>query len=83
SASGRFLVLRVIMNDRPGELARLSTRVSAMGLNILAVEHHRSGLLLPPDQVEVMLTLETRNPDHRDEVVTALRGAGYEVERKV
>lgn len=83
SASGRFLVLRVVMHDRPGELARLSAQVSDMGLNILAVEHHRSGLLLPPDQVEVMLTLETRNPDHREAVVSALRRAGYEVDRKV
>jgi threonine dehydratase len=50
-----------------------------MGLNVLAVEHHRSGVALPLDRVEVLVTVETRDPEHRDEVVTALRAAGYEV----
>ncbi|MEW6152847.1 MAG: threonine ammonia-lyase [Actinomycetota bacterium] len=80
SAAGRFLVLRVLLHDRPGALAALTAAVARLGLNVLAVEHHRAGLVLPVADVEVVLTLETRDPDHRDEVVTALRTAGYQVD---
>jgi threonine dehydratase len=80
SVAGRYLVLRVLLEDRPGALARLTAAVAAMGLNVLSVEHHREGLVLPLDQVEVLLTLETRDPGHRDEVVRALASAGHRVE---
>lgn len=80
SASGRYLILRVLVSDRPGALADLTARIAAMELNILAVEHHRSGIQLAVEQVEVVLTVETRDPEHRDAVVEALRGCGYNVE---
>ena len=80
SAAGRYLVLRIVLDDRPGTLAALTTSVADMGLNVLSVEHHRAGLDLPVDQVEVLLTLETRDPEHRSEVVADLRATGYRVE---
>lgn len=80
SASGRYLVLRVLLEDRPGALAGLAAAVAALGLNVLSVEHHREGMVLPIDEVEVVLTLETRDPGHRDEVVRALASAGHRVE---
>jgi threonine dehydratase len=80
SASGRYLLLRVLIEDHPGALAALTGLLAAMGLNILSVEHHRSGLVLPLEQVEVVLTLETRDPEHREEVVDSLRRSGYRVE---
>jgi len=80
SASGRFLILRVQLHDRPGALATLATLVAGMGLNILAVEHHRAGVLLPVEDVEVVLTVETRDPDHRDEVVAEMRSQGFRVD---
>jgi threonine dehydratase len=80
SASGRYLILRVLLSDRPGALAALTARIAAMDLNVLAVEHHRSGMRLAVEQVEVVITVETRDPGHRDSVVEALRAAGYPVE---
>lgn len=80
SAAGRFIVLRVVLSDRPGALAGLTSAVAAMALNVLSVEHHREGLDLAIDEVEVLLTLETRDPAHREQVVSDLRGAGYRVE---
>src|SRR5439155_20275436 len=47
SAAGRYLVLRIVLDDRPGTLAALTTSVADMGLNVLSVEHHRAGLDLP------------------------------------
>jgi threonine dehydratase len=80
SASGRYLLLKVLVEDHPGALAGLTGAIASMGLNVLSVEHHRSGLVLPLEQVEVVLTLETRDPEHRDEVVEALVAQGYRVE---
>jgi threonine dehydratase len=79
SAAGRYLLLRILLPDRPGSLAGLLALVADLGLNVLSVDHHRSGLDLPVDTVEVRLTLETRDPEHRDEVEAALRAAGYVV----
>jgi threonine dehydratase len=80
TAAGRYLVLRVIVGDHPGELAALTEAVARLGLNVLNVEHHRVGLKLGVDKVEVMLTLETRDLEHRDEAVRALREAGFDAQ---
>jgi threonine dehydratase len=80
SAAGRYLILRAVLDDHPGALSALTAAVAALGLNVLAVEHHRAGLTLPVNQVEVLLTLETRDPVHRGEVVDRLRAAGFRVE---
>ncbi|HLG00669.1 MAG TPA: threonine ammonia-lyase [Acidimicrobiia bacterium] len=81
AASGRYLLLRVPLPDRPGELARLLDHVAAIGLNVIDVEHHREGGDLSLNEVEVRLTLETRDPDHRAAVVTKLRERGYRAEQ--
>lgn len=80
SAAGRYLVVRVVVADRPGALASLTATLAELGLNVLSVEHHRSGLALQMDEVEVLLTLETRDPDHRGEIVEAMAAAGFAVE---
>jgi hypothetical protein len=53
--------------------------VARLGLNVLSVEHHRSGLDLDLDKVEIRLTIETRNAIHHGEIVADLEGLGYQV----
>jgi threonine dehydratase len=79
SAAGRYVALRVVIDDTPGNLAALTAVVARLGLNVLSVEHHRSGLDLDLDQVEVRLTLETRNAIHSGEIVAELESLGYQV----
>ena len=79
AAAGRYLMLRIVLSDRPGALAHLTRDLADRRLNVLAVEHHRVGAGLGVDQVEVILTLETRDPDHRLEVVTGLQADGLDV----
>ena len=79
SAAGRYLLLRIVLDDHPGSLARLTQAVADMGLNVLEVEHHRAGVNLGVDKVEVLLTLETRDPRHRHQVVGDLGRAGFNV----
>ncbi len=80
SAAGRFLRVRIVVPDRPGALAHITGRVAVLGLNVLGVEHHRAGVAVGVDQVEMLLTLETRDPGHRLAVVDRLRADGYTVD---
>jgi threonine dehydratase len=82
SAAGRYLVLRIVMRDRPGALAGLTAALAGMNLNVLDVEHHRSGLSLGLSEVELMITVEARNLEHGQAIVAALRRDGYQVELK-
>ena len=78
-AAGRYLAVKVTIPDRPGGLSRLLGVVSETGASVLDVVHSRTAPKLALDEVEVMLTVETRGPAHREEVLTALRGAGFVV----
>lgn len=77
SAAGRYLRLRIVFRDRPGSLAALTAVVAKLGLNVFDVEHHRTGVQIGIDEVEVLLVVETRNPDHRNDVITALQAEGF------
>jgi threonine dehydratase len=79
AAAGRYLTLRVVMADRVGALAAFTTQLAALGLNVLDVEHHRSGRELAVSEVEVQVTVETRDFAHHAEVVAALTAGGYRV----
>jgi len=80
SAAGRFLRLRLIVDDHPGALANITALIAELGLNVLDVEHHRVGVAVGIDQVELLLTLETRDPAHRLVAVDRLRSSGYSVD---
>jgi threonine dehydratase len=78
--AGRYLVLRTRLDDRPGQLGALLRPLSEMRVNVIDIEHHRAGWLLPVDQSDVLLHLETRDAAHAREIIARLRGAGYDVE---
>ena len=79
TAAGRYLVMRVIMPDRPGALASLTAQLADLGLNVLDVEHHRSSRTLNLAEVEVQVTVETRDEAQHAVVVRCLEAAGYRV----
>jgi threonine dehydratase len=82
TAAGRYLLLRIALSDRPGELHRLTGVLAGLGLNVVDIEHHRSGVNVAVGEVEVHMTTETRDPDHHDEVLESLRAAGYRAETR-
>jgi threonine dehydratase len=77
SAAGRYLTFRCRIADRPGALARLLGELADLGANVLDVVHEHVAPRLRVDEVEVLLQVETRGPGHCDEVIKALRRAGY------
>jgi threonine dehydratase len=75
---GRRARLSVILPDRPGQLAALLDRVAKAGANVLEVHHERVSQRLSLADTEVQLVLETRGPDHIDELTRALSAAGLQ-----
>ena len=81
SASGRYFAFHTRIADRPGELHRLLGLVAETGANIVGVQHHREGARVHVGDVDVALQIETRGPDHIEELVALLNAGGYGVER--
>ncbi|MEV6317834.1 threonine ammonia-lyase [Streptomyces sp. NPDC051776] len=79
AAAGRYLSLRLRLTDRPGALATLLGVLSVVDANVLDVSHVRTDPRLGLAEAEVELHLETKGPEHCDEVRGALREAGYTV----
>ena len=77
SHAGRYLVLRFILEDRPGQLSGLLNIISSTEVNVLDIGHLRHAPSVHLGQVEIQLTLETRNAAHTQEVQERLREAGY------
>lgn len=77
--AGRYLVVRVRLTDRPGALVRLLSELAEVGVNVLDVTHERVAARLHLEDAEVVLHLETRGPEHTQEVLTRLRRQAYTV----
>ncbi len=80
AAQGRVVGLHTRLDDRPGELQQLLASIAALGVNVREVSHRRAQPSLPIGQVEVLLTAETRNHAHVQQVIATLRAQGYLVE---
>jgi threonine dehydratase len=77
---GRLVRIVVALQDKPGQLAKVSAVVATHRANVIEVHHsrafsHRFG------DTTLQLTLETRGPDHVEDILRALRERGYHVER--
>ena len=78
SSSERYLRLRIPLPDRPGQLARTAAIVAEANANVVEVLHSRHSNGMQISQVELELHIETRGPEHAEEVLTRLRDEGYE-----
>jgi threonine dehydratase len=78
AAAERYLKLRVGLPDRPGQLTRVSQILSDANANVVEVLHTRHGRGLQISEVELELSVETRGPDHVEDVLRRLREAGFE-----
>jgi threonine dehydratase len=79
AASERYLKLRIMLPDRPGQLARTAEIVSEQNANVVEVLHTRHGRGLQISEVELELHIETRGTEHRKQVIDALRKEGFKV----
>jgi threonine dehydratase len=73
----RLVSLRIIGDDRPGLLATVSETIGSLGGNILEVAHNRLALDVPAKGAEFDIMIETRDAQHTQEIMDALRQKGY------
>ncbi len=77
AAAGRYLTVAVRMPDRPGSLARLLADVQSLQANVVDIEHHRDDAALGVDEVDIVVHVETRGPEHCRTLLHELVGRGY------
>lgn len=77
---GRYVMLSVLVPDRPGNLASMLDTVAACGANVIEVFHRRAMWLTPLGHVGIEMLLEVRDREHSLEVEFRLRAAGFNVE---
>jgi len=79
--SGRYLVVRSKVADRPGELIKLLELVARERGNLVSVEHHREGMAIDVAETEVELTVITRDAEHCTDLCAAMEAEGFPVEQ--
>ncbi|OII12062.1 threonine ammonia-lyase [Curtobacterium sp. MCBA15_008] len=79
-AASRYIGIRIMLPDRPGQLARVSQVISDAGANVVEVLHTRHGQGLVINEVALDLSIEARGPEHAQEVIHRLREVGFRPE---
>ncbi|ALV44486.1 threonine dehydratase [Arthrobacter alpinus] len=78
AAAGRFMTVRMMLNDRPGSLATISRIIAENDANVTGVDHTRVGGSISMGDVSITVNLETKGHEHCELVLTALRSEGFQ-----
>ena len=78
---GRLVRLRIPLPDHPGALLKLTGVIAQQKANIVATTHDRAYYGVSLSDTVVDITMETRGAAHVQELISALSGAGYQVDR--
>jgi threonine dehydratase len=76
---GRITRLTFEIDDTPGQLSDISRIIGAAGANVIEVIHQRMMQSVSLKQAELEIVIEARDQQHVSEVVSELRGAGFQV----
>ncbi len=77
--SGRLARLRIRLQDRPGALFHVARVFDEQQVNIVEVYHQRVFTTLPAKGLIADIECETRDAQHLDRLLQALRKESYEV----
>ncbi|TAJ67638.1 threonine ammonia-lyase [Brevundimonas sp.] len=75
----KMIVYRILGDDRPGMLSKMSAVIGGLGGNIIDVVHNRLALDVPAKGAEFDIMVETRGAAHANEIRHGLEEAGYEL----
>ncbi|MCH6471143.1 threonine ammonia-lyase [Sinomonas terrae] len=78
SAAGRFLTVRMMLDDRPGSLATISRIIAENDANVTGVDHTRVGGSIAMGDVAITIDMETKGHQHSEQVLEALRAEGFQ-----
>lgn len=78
--AGRFMHVTTILKDRPGNLEKILEVITERQGNILDISLSHMGDKIYPSYAQLSLSIETRDQDHIEEILVALRNKGYVTE---
>lgn len=73
----RIFTVSVLLPDKPGELAKISTLLAGENGNVIKLEHNQFISINRNAAVELRITIEAFGTDHKNQIVKALQDAGY------
>ncbi|WP_035780488.1 threonine ammonia-lyase [Arthrobacter sp. H14] len=76
SAAGRFMTIRMMLDDRPGSLATISRIIAESDANVTGVDHTRLGGSISMGDVSITVDIETKGHEHCEFVLERLRAEG-------
>ena len=77
ASDGRLVRLRIDISDEPGMLAAITASIGRCGGNIVEIYHQRLFYDVPAKLAKIDAVVETRGPDHVDEIIADLRAANF------
>ncbi|MCT8138234.1 threonine ammonia-lyase [Anaerobacillus sp. CMMVII] len=78
--AGRFVHFSTILKDKPGHLQEVLGLISELGGNILSISLQHVGEKIFPGYAQLLLSMETKNRNHIEQILTQLRERGYELD---
>lgn len=73
----RVFTVSVLLPDKPGELAKISSLLAREQGNVIRLEHNQFISINRNAAVELRITLEAYGTEHKNSIVKALNDAGY------
>jgi threonine dehydratase len=77
ASDGRLARLRIDISDEPGMLAAITSSIGRCGGNIVEIYHQRLFYDVPAKLAKIDAVVETRGPDHVDEIIADLKAADF------
>jgi threonine dehydratase len=78
--AGRFVHFSTILKDKPGHLQEFLQLITELEGNILSISLEHVGENILPGYAKLILSLETKNKNHVEKILTNLRGRGYVID---
>lgn len=75
---GRVFSVSVLLPDKPGELLKVAQVIADAKGNIIKLEHNQFVSINRNAAVELSITMEAFGMEHKEEIIAAMRKAGYE-----
>ena len=73
----RIFTVSVMLPDKPGQLAAVSSLIAQEQGNVIKLEHNVFANVNRTAGVELTITLESFGTEHKDQIIKALEAAGY------
>ncbi len=74
---GRVFSMSVLLPDKPGELLKVAKVIADAKGNVIKIDHNQFVSINRNAAVELGITLEAFGMEHKEEILNAMRKAGY------